>query len=290
MDPPDPDLRMAGTEIRAHPIRQILPVLRLQFPEGDPGLLMSGDRTVPLEDRDAVAQLRHQLGGKLLGLPGDDLELHGGLAALQDGVADAGAEVAVDEAQDHRLELIPVDKEGQHRHGGVEAEDQPDQTGLRPLFPHPGGHDVRAPGRAVPPDDPAVHRAADDARGHRSQDSGGAGVVGDAAEIHLSQNQRHGGEHQHKGQGLAGEVRVHLLPGQQDQRQVDQQGEVADVDVQQILQHGGQAVDARRRKGVGKDEQLIADAHQTGQGRHGGVAAKGVPDAVFHGKDASVKY
>ena len=236
-----------------------------------------------------MVQLVHQLVGQGLRLAGDDLEFQGRLAALQNGVADAGAEVAVDQAQDHRLELVAVDEEGQHRHRGVEGEDQPDQAGLRPLLPHPGGHDICAAGGAVLPDDPAVHGAADHAGGHRPQNGGGAGVIGDGAQVHLPQDQGDGGEHQHERQSLAGEVPVHLFPRQQDQRQVDEQGDVADVDVQQILQHGGQAVDARRGEGVGEDEQLIADAHQAGQGRHGQIAAQDVPSALFHGKDPSIK-
>lgn len=134
-----------------------------------------------LEHSDTVAQLLHELPGELLRLPGDHLEFHGGFAALQNGVADAGAEIAVDQAQDHRLELAAVDEEGQHRHRGIEAEDQPDQAGLRVLFPHPGGYDVRSAGGAVLPDHPAVHSAADHTGRHRPQDGGGAGVIGDGA-------------------------------------------------------------------------------------------------------------
>ena len=50
------------------------------------------------------------------------------------------------QTQDHRLKLIAVDKEGQHRHRGVQPKNDPHQAGLRMLFPHPGGHDVRAAG------------------------------------------------------------------------------------------------------------------------------------------------
>ena len=86
----------------------------------------------------------------------------------------------------------------------------------------------------------------------------------------------------------AGEVPVDFFPGQQDQRQVDEQGEVADIDVQQVLQHGGQAVDARRGKGVGKDKQLIADAHQTGQTGCDRVAAQSGPRGMMLHRSASV--
>ena len=106
--------------------------------------------------------------------------------------------------------------------------------------------------------------------------------------LHLAQHQRDGGEHQHEHQCFAGEVPVDFFPGQQDQRQVDEQGEVADIDVQQVLQHGGQAVDARRGEGVGKDKQLIADAHQAGQTGCDRVAAQSGPRGMMLHRSASV--
>ena len=145
------------------------------------------------------------------------------------------------------------------------------------FFPHPGGYDVRSAGGAVCRITTAVHSAADHTGRHRPQNGGGAGVIGDGAQVHLAQHQRDGGEHQHEHQRFAGEVPVDFFPGQQDQRQVDEQGEVADVDVQQVLQHGGRPLMPAGGEGVGKDEQLIADAHQAGQTGCDRVAAQSGP-------------
>ena len=152
------------------------------------------------------------------------------------------------------------------------------------LFPHPGGHDVRAAGGAVLPDGEAVHRTADHAGGHRPQDGGGAviRVVDDSAEVHPVQRQRHGGEHQHEGQVLQGEVPVHVPPRQKNQRQVDEQGHVADAHVEQILDHGGKAVDARRREGVGEHEYLVAQPHDHRQRHDDAVTFHCLPSVSVH--------
>ena len=100
-----------------------------------PGSL--GVHALALEHRDAVVELLQEPPGEGFRLPGDHLEFQGRLAALENAVADAGAEIAVDQAQNHRLELAAVDEERQHRHRGIEDEDHPDQAGLRVLFSAP---------------------------------------------------------------------------------------------------------------------------------------------------------
>lgn len=232
---------------------------------------------------DAVVQLPQQPGGKLLGLAGDHLEFQGHLHALEHPVPDLGAEEAVEQAEDHRLELIAVDKEAQPRHHRVHGEDHPDELKRRVLLPHPGCNDVRPAGGAVAAEHNAVDRPADAARRHRAKQLGIARVVGNAAQVQLVQRQCHGGEGQHIEQAFPGKVRVQLPPGEGDQGEVDDEGEIADAEMEQILQHRPDAVDARRGKGVGKDEQRIVDPHGHGQAKDDQIAAQPLSNGVFHG-------
>ena len=93
-------------------------------------------------------------------------------------------------------------------------------------------------------------------------------------------------EYQHEQQALPGKIRVQLPPGQQDQRNVDQQRQIADADVKHVLDDGGQAVDAGGGKGIWKDEQLIAQPHAACGGRYGQITAQG--DIFAHGATSSL--
>src|SRR5699024_12156464 len=57
---------------------------------------------------------------------------------------------------------------------------------------------------------------------------------------------------------------------------------VARLEVRQIRRQGARAVEPGRGKGVWKDEQLIADAHQAGQTRHCKIAAPCAPEKTLH--------
>src|SRR5699024_10097347 len=81
----------------------------------------------------------------------------------------------------------------------------------------------------------------------------------------MAENQGGGGKDQHKQQALFGKVRIQFFPGQQDQRNVDDQREIANADMEQILNNGGKTIDAGRSKGIGKDKQGIAQPHHQSQ-------------------------
>ena len=51
----------------------------------------------------------------------------------------------------------------------------------------------------------------------------------------MPQDQGGGGEGQGEYQAFLGKIRVQLFPGDQDQREVDQQGQIAYADVEQVL-------------------------------------------------------
>ena len=91
----------------------------------DQALLLAGIGALGGDQGDAVLQVAHQIGGQLLRLLGDDLELQRGLRALDHRVAHRAVDEAVDDAADDRLKLEVVDKERDDRNRRVQHEADP---------------------------------------------------------------------------------------------------------------------------------------------------------------------
>lgn len=234
---------------------------------------------------DAVAHLPEEHLRKLVGAVGDDLEFQRLLVAAQHAVTDGAADIAVDDAHDDGLKFAAVDKERNDGNTGVENEDHPDKTGLRPLAAHPCRDQIHAAGRTAAAEQNAVDKAADGARRDRPENEGGAvfGVVLDGGEIDALEQEARNGKDDDEHKAADGKAVSGAFPGQKKQRQIDRQRQIADVDVQQILDHGDDAIDPGRCEGVRKDKDGIAQRHQHSHGGDDEPVAPVVFD-VMHGR------
>ena len=213
------------------------------------------------EDSDAVAQLANQHFGDLLRMGGDHFDLQRLFAALNDLVAHEGGDIAVQDAEDDGLHVEIIYEVGNQRHDGVEVEDYAHQRIFRALFMHIGREKVGAAGAAA-----AAHRRAVDQAVDRAGSDGGENraaavvrVVDKPAYVDdvVLQKQQKAGEREGKDEGFHGEGAVDIEEREDRQRDVDDQRHVADAEMEQVLNHRGDTVDAGRREGVLQNENLV---------------------------------
>mgnify|MGYP003445039221 CR=1 FL=1 len=213
--------------------------------------------TLGRDQRGTVVKLMDDGVGNDIGFVGDDLKTQGTAAIFHQPVGYGRGCEAVEDAKDHRLHLIIIDKVGDQRHTDIEGQDQIDQALLRVLLVDQRGDKVGAAGVSTGPDQQRVARAIDDAGHQRAQDDTAVGSIGKAAQIHLIQHQkrqRKGGNIHH---GADGQRFADLEKHQDRQGDIDQQAHIADADAGHILDHGAKTVQTGRGEAVGKDEQLI---------------------------------
>ena len=70
-------------------------------------------------------------------------------------------------------------------------------------------------------------------------------------------------------EGLDGKFSVDQKKSKQAQGCIDENGKVTDLESQLILEHGADAVEARRCKVVFDDEQFVVERKQHGEKNHG---------------------
>ena len=237
--------------------------------------LLVGVHAPGRHQRGRVVHARDDGLGDFLGAVGDDLAANGTAAAADDAVGHGAGHEAVENAQYDRLHLIAIDEVAASGHHGVNQEDDPEEPHLRVLLVHHRRHEVHAAAVRAAARQHGIARAVDDAGHQRAEDLAGAvgRLIGEAGQIHaLKENQRQRKrQHVHHAARRHGSAYLHHRPD--GQRDVDEQAHVAHADVEQILNHRADAVQARRRKPIGKHEQLIvqrarqrqADDDQIGQ-------------------------
>ena len=216
------------------------------------------------DHRDAVLEMLHQIGGELFRFLADDLKFQGRLCALDHGIADVAAYEAVDDAADDRLELVTVDEEGYDGDHGVQRKADPGDVVLRVIALDAKGNDVGAAGAAVLAQGHAVETADDDGGGDRSQDGAvavGRGVLipGKDRRVHGPEGDHAAGEEGREKHALYHEFTVDQKPGCDQNGDVDDQVQNTGVNLQGILEHGGNAADASRGEAVREDQKRIGE-------------------------------
>ena len=215
-----------------------------------------------------MVELGDDLFGYLLGVVGDDLKAHSAAAIFQKTLRHGGGGEGIEDAQQHRLHLVVIDKIAGDGHHGVHNETQAVDALLRVLAVQDGGHKIRAAGIGAGLHQNGVHIPHDDAGGQRSQNPTGAGLggIGNGGHIHPVQNQKAHGKHHHIDHAPHGNGLADLTIDDQCQRDIDQQAHIAYADAADLLDNGADAVQSRRGEGIGKDEQFIVQRRQHGHG------------------------
>jgi len=227
---------------------------------------------------DAVTECFENLIGDLVGVGGDDCELAGGFRALDDVVADKAGNEAVEDAQAHRLViedkiaravLLGVYEKGNRGDKGVQRKRNPEEIQLPLFLAYVFGNDVRAAGGGAHAEADTV----DEAGNHAAEQDGEDGVVAVGIVLELRkpdflQQEEGSGIYETEAQRPAGEAFVNQEPGQRTERDVDQEGHVADAETGFVLDHGGNAVQTRRGEIVVDDKQLIIEGQKHGNQRY----------------------
>ena len=231
-----------------------------------------------------MVELLDDLLADLLGVVGDDLEADSGPAGLGHAVGNGGGHVAVENAQQHGLDLVVIDEVAGQGHGDIQGEDDVEHVGLGTVLVDQSRHEVRAAGIGAAAHQHGVACAEDDTAHQGAQDGGGAvfRVVGDAGQVHLFQHHQHDTEDADIEHGAHGQALADLQIHHDGQGDVDEQGHVADADAGDVLDHGADAVQARRGELVREDEQMIIQRRDHGHGTDDHIGQRFLCLGLFH--------
>lgn len=224
-----------------------------------------------------MAQLGDDLPLDLLRVRGDDQEFIGGLGAFDDRVADHARHQAVQHTQADGLVVVQdgaalagrrIYKVRQQRDRRVQGKVDPEKVEQRILFADVFGDDIHARRRCVAAEHDAVDEAAHRPRDERGEDGVHVfRIVLEGAQVQFPQQEQRARVDEAEHERLDGEAAVDEEKGEQAQRDVDDEGKVADAEssVRHIFQHGGDAVDAGGREAVGRDEEFVVERKHAGE-------------------------
>ena len=194
--------------------------------------------------------------GELFWILCDDLKPDGTAAGFHGFIRYGAGGEAVDDAQDHRLDLKIVDKIADESHHRVQRECDIKKVQAGLLFADQTGNKVCAAGIGAGMDQLGVNTAVDDTGNQRPQNGAGTGIggVSEGGNVNVFQNGQGDGEaeyihHRPKRNGFAD-----FFVYQKSQGQIDQKIQRADLNIEQVLEHGANAVQARRGKFVGENK------------------------------------
>ena len=245
--------------------------------------------------RGAVFEVDKDLALDLGGVRGDDEELVSRLRPLDDAVAHHAREEAVEHTQAHGFVFVEhtaaavglaVHKVGGDGDDGVDGEIDPEEIEHGVLLADEFGDDVRSPRGGVAAEGDAV-----DVSPHRPRDEGGEDGIhplrvvleagdGGSDRLRLQYEQRHridDGEDER----LDGKSPVDEEEGEKTERHVDDEREVPDGKARLVLDHGGDAVESRRRELVLDDKEHIIEGKDERQHDHDGRIEHGSPRELF---------
>ena len=227
--------------------------------------------------RGSVPQLGHDFPLDLFRVRRDDQEFISGFRTLDDRVADHARHQTVQHAQADRLIVVQdgsaftgdgIDEVRNGRDGRIHGKVDPKKVEQRVLLADILCNDVHARrGRIAAEHDP-VHKAAHRSRNERREDGIHVlCIVLEGSQIELLQEEQRARIDEAEDEGLDGKPAVDQEKGEQTERHVDDQGKVPDAEsaVRHIFQHGGDAVDAGRRKLVGRDEEFVVERKYDGE-------------------------
>ena len=206
---------------------------------------------------------------------GNHFHLQGFLAALENMIAHAGGQVAVDHAQDHWLDLEIVHKVRNAGYAQVDGKGDVHHGKLGLSFVDHGRYVIHAARAAAMLDGIGKDKAVDGARSHGSKNRAAAiaCVIHEAANVDdvvLHQEQR-AGKNQHVYQRFQGEVAVNTPKCHGEEGNVDEQRHVTNAEVEHVLNHRVDAAQPCGGEGIVENEYLIVERHQHGQRRHDDV-------------------
>ena len=92
----------------------------------------------------AVVQLPDNIIGQLLGIVRNDLKTNGTLSAAEQMICHSGGGKGIENAENHRLHLIVIDKIAGQGNQGIDAKIQAEKTLFRMLLMDNGRHEIRA--------------------------------------------------------------------------------------------------------------------------------------------------
>ena len=214
----------------------------------------------------AVVERAHERLRKLLRRVGDDLKFDRFLEALQHSVADLAGDIAVKQAEDHRLDLEIIHEVGGDRDKRIDGENDPQQVNLRMVVMHPRSDQIRAAGGGIALHHNAVGKAADhtgrDRRENRARPV--LRMVCNARKVDLGKNNEHDGKNDREERGTNDVRSVHDAVCNNDQRDVKSKDQVTGFDAGQVLDDRCDARKTRRRKLVGIDKQRLGKRKSNG--------------------------
>ena len=215
----------------------------------------------------AVVQILDNSGRDLLGVVGDDLATDGAAAAFAHLVRHGGGHEAIKDAQDHRLDLMIVDKVAGESHQHIDGKDDIEEVQLRTVFVDDGSHKIGAAAAGAGFHQRGVNHAIDQAGAQGAQDLTGAvgGFVSKAGQIQLlQQNQKHG-ERCHIQHTSNRNRLANLEVSPDSQRNVDDQAQITHIDAKNMLDHSADTVDACGSEAVAENKKLIAECIEQSQ-------------------------
>ena len=220
--------------------------------------------TLGRKHRSGVVELFDDLFAEFLRGIGDDFKPDRAAAVFQEPLRHIGGGEAVENAQQHRLHLVIIDKVAGNGHHGIHSKAQTEHTFFRVFAVNDGCHKIRTAGVGAGLDQNGIEKAHDDAGRQRSQNPAGAVFrgIGKGGKIHPVQHQKTQGENHDIHHASHRQGPADLEEYQNRQGDIDHQAEIAHADTADILDHGADAVDPRRGELVGKHEKLIVESRQ----------------------------
>jgi len=213
----------------------------------------------------------------LVGMGGNDGKLEGVSGALDNMIAHKVGDTAIRDTKGDRLIVqaaFRVDKERDYGNGYVDTEGDDKEVGVRLDLIDVAGDYVGSAGTGVVPEAESIDEAADHAaEDNRIDGIVAAGIVLKIGSIRILQEEIGKGVDQREDQRLKGELLIHDKVSSSTERNIDQQGHIADTEAGFILDHRCNTVQSGRSKMVEDDKDMVVQC-QKQSGRNDDTVAK----------------